>query len=227
MTRSPLEPRLRKFPLVVSGREQAVLRLDDLSERCRFGCKGPGAESWLAKAGYGVPSAPNSALVDTNGVFAARLATSEFLVEALGDHAGLAEHPSSRQHPGSEQDSGPGARQVESSLRQLGSSAARPGDVYPVARQDLVVGIQGAGLQSLLRQICSVDFVPLFESSGADAGPVVLTSMVGVGVVAWPRRTESGSTLTLWLDPSFAHYFWTTLLEVGRGVGALVIGSNT
>jgi hypothetical protein len=26
---------------------------------------------------------------------------------------------------------------------------------------------------------------------------------------------------------SFAHYFWTTLLEVGRGVGALVIGSNT
>jgi hypothetical protein len=51
--------------------------------------------------------------------------------------------------------------------------------------------------------------------------------MIGVGVVAWPRRTDSGSSLTVWLDPSFAHYFWTTLLEVGRGVGALVIGSNT
>jgi hypothetical protein len=50
--------------------------------------------------------------------------------------------------------------------------------------------------------------------------------MIGVGVVAWPRRTDSGSSLTVWLDPSFAHYFWTTLLEVGRGVGALVIGSN-
>jgi hypothetical protein len=44
--------------------------------------------------------------------------------------------------------------------------------------------------------------------------------------VAWPRRTASGPGLTVWLDPSFAHYFWTTLLEVGRGVGALVIGSN-
>jgi sarcosine oxidase gamma subunit len=91
----------------------------------------------------------------------------------------------------------------------------------------MVVGIEGPGIQTLLRQVCSVDFVPLFESCGPDEGPVCLTSMVGVGVVAWPRRTESGSTLRVWLDPSFAHYFWTTLLEVGRGVGAMVIGSNT
>ena len=107
------------------------------------------------------------------------------------------------------------------------AAPSRPTNVYPVARQDMVVGIQGPGIQTLLRQICSVDFVPLFESSGPAAGPIVLTSMVGVGVVAWPRRTESGPALRVWLDPSFAHYFWTTLLEVGRGVGALVIGSNT
>ena len=104
---------------------------------------------------------------------------------------------------------------------------ARPLDVYPVARQDLVVGIQGPSLQQLLRQICSVDFVPLFEACGPSEGPIALTSMIGVSVVAWPRRTDSGSNLTVWLDPSFAHYFWTTLLEVGRGVGTLVIGSNT
>jgi sarcosine oxidase subunit gamma len=204
VSRSPLAPELLKFPHVVSGREQAVLRLDDLSQHQRFGCKGPGAEPWLAAAGYNVPQAPNSAVVDASGVLVARLATSEFLIEAVaGDSA-----------------------RVSSTRRQLGA-ASRPANVYPVARQDLVVGIQGPGIQTLLRQICSVDFAPLFESCGPAAGPIVLTSMVGVGVVAWPRRTEGGPALRVWLDPSFAHYFWTTLLEVGRGVGALVIGSNT
>jgi sarcosine oxidase subunit gamma len=197
MSRSPLEPALLKYPQVVSAREQAALRIDDLSARPRFGCKGPGAPSWLAANGYSLPEGANSARVDSQGVLVARLATSEFLIEAVGG----------------------GAEGV------LGSPA-RPLDVYPVARQDLVIGIQGPGLQTLLRQICSVDFVPLFEACGPHEGPIALTSMIGVGVVAWPRRTDSGSSLTVWLDPSFAHYFWTTLLEVGRGVGAMVIGSN-
>lgn len=204
MSRSPLDPALLKFPHVVAGREQAILRLDDLSQHRRFGCKGPGAEPWLAAAGYTVPQAPNSAAVDAGGVMVARLATSEFLVEAVDG----------------------GSEHVNSTRRQL-ASASCPANVYPVARQDMVVGIQGPGIQTLLRQVCSVDFVPLFESCGPASGPVVLTSMVGVGVVAWPRRTEGGHSLRVWLDPSFAHYFWTTLLEVGRGVGALVIGSNT
>jgi sarcosine oxidase subunit gamma len=204
VSHSPLAPELLKFPHVVSGREQAVLRLDDLSQHQRFGCKGPGAEPWLAAAGYSVPQAPNSAVVDASGVMVARLATSEFLVEAVAG----------------------GSEQVSSTRRLLGA-ASRPANVYPVTRQDLVVGIQGPGIQTLLRQICSIDFVPWFESCGPATGPVVLTSMVGVGVVAWPRWTEGGPALRVWLDPSFAHYFWTTLLEVGRGVGALVIGSNT
>ena len=203
MSRSPLEPALLKYPQVVSAREQAALRIDDLSARPRFGCKGPGAPSWLAANGYSIPEGANSARVDSQGVLVARLATSEFLIEAVGG----------------------GAEGISASLHQLGSSA-RPLDVYPVARQDLAVGVQGPDLQTLLRQICSVDFVPLFEACGPHEGPIALTSMIGVGVVAWPRRTDSGSSLTVWLDPSFAHYFWTTLLEVGRGVGTLVIGSN-
>ncbi len=204
MSRSPLDPALLKFPHVVSGREQAVLRLDDLSQHRRFGCKGLGAEPWLAATGYSVPQAPNSAVVDASGVMVARLATSEFLIEAVDG----------------------GSEHVNSTRRQLGAPS-RPTNVYPVARHDMVVGIQGPGIQTLLRQICSVDFAPLFESIGPAAGPILLTSMVGVGVVAWPRRIEGGPALRVWLDPSFAHYFWTTLLEVGRGVGALVIGSNT
>jgi sarcosine oxidase, subunit gamma len=214
MSRSPLEP----APIGSHGataREQAVLRVDDLSARPRFGCKGPGAPSWLAANGYSIPEGANSARVDSRGVLVARLATSEFLIEAVdGGAEGV---PAG--------DVTAAAAPVSASLHQL-SWPARPLEVYPVARQDLVVGIQGPGLQTLLRQICSVDFVPLFEACGPHDGPIALTSMIGVGVVAWPRRTDSGSSLTVWLDPSFAHYFWTTLLEVGRGVGALVIGSN-
>jgi sarcosine oxidase, subunit gamma len=204
MSRSPLEPALLKFPHVETVCEQAVLRIDDLSERPRFGCKGPGAQSWLLASGYRVPEIPNSAQLDTRGVLVARLATSEFLLEAVDG----------------------GAEEVSASLKRS-TSPTRPHGLYPVARQDLVIGIRGPGLQTLLRQICSVDFVPLFEACRPPSGPVALTSMIGVGVVAWPRRAESGPMLTVWLDPSFAHYFWTTLLEVGRGVGAMVIGSNT
>ena len=247
MSRSPLDPALLKFPLVVSAREHATLRIDDLSARPRFGCKGPGAPSWLAANGYSVPDGTNSAKVDARGILVARLATSEFLIEAIN---GGAQTVAASLHqlsgpmgpsswliglPGSPMGSPPG--QPTGSLGSpMGSSPgqpispsgapARPPEVYPVARQDLVVGLQGPGLHRLLRQICSVDFVPLLEASGSHDGPLALTSMIGVGVVAWPRRTDSGSSLTVWLDPSFAHYFWTTLLEVGRGVGALVIGST-
>src|ERR1700735_1151806 len=142
MSRSPLDPALLKFPHVVSGREQAVLRLAALSQHRRFGCKGPGAEPWLAAAGYTVPQAPNSTVVDATGVMVARLATSEFLIEAVDGGCG----------------------RVNARRRQLGTPS-RPTNVYPVARQDMVVGIQGPGIQTLLRQICSVDFVPLFASS--------------------------------------------------------------
>ncbi len=182
----------------------AGVQIEDLSRRRRFGCKGPGAERWLLAAGLRVPADANSAALAANGILVARLATSEFLVEAVAG----------------------GAADVEASGLQLGVTV-RPADVYPVARQDLVVGLEGAGLPELLRQICSVDFVPLLAAAGPDAGPIVLTSMIGVGVVAWPRRGTNGPAVTLWLDPSFAHYFWTTLHEVGRGVGASAIGSTT
>ena len=259
MSRSPLDPALLKFPLVVSAREHAALRIDDLSARPRFGCKGPGAPSWLAANGYSVPEGTNSATVDAQGILVARLATSEFLIEAISGGAqtvaaslqqlvwpmspsglpigssGSPMAPSGLPIGLSGSPMGPASFPIGPSGSPMAppdgptsppGSAARPPDVYPVARQDLAVGIQGPGLQRLLRQICSVDFVPLFEASGPHNGPITLTSMIGVSVVAWPRRTDSGSSLTVWLDPSFAHYFWTTLLEVGRGVGALVIGSN-
>jgi sarcosine oxidase gamma subunit len=199
--RSSLEPWFRKFP-PAPGKGGSVLRLEDLSARRRFGCKGPGAEDWLAAAGYGVPPMPNSAAIDAGGVFVARLATSEFLVEAIDGGAG----------------------RVAATLQQLGS-AERPSNVYPVARQDLVIGIEGAATNTLMRQTCSFDFAPLLERCEREAGPIVFTSMIGVSVVAFVRRSGRSPVLTLWADPSFAHYFWTTLLEVGGDLGRIDISS--
>jgi sarcosine oxidase, subunit gamma len=176
-------------------RESSGVRFEDCCARVRFGCKGPEAPAWLSRCGYTVPSQPNHAHVDGRGILVARLALSEFLIEAVDG----------------------GAEAVATSVAELLWSAT-PTGVYPVVRQDLVLSLAGSALNTLLRQICSVDFSSLLERAGSDAGPVVLTSMIGVGVIAWPRRTASGAALTLWLDPSFGHYFCTTLLEVAAGI---------
>jgi len=198
--RSPIESALASAaPARAEGSPR--LKFEDRSPRERFGCKGPGAEAWLATAGFAVPRAPNSAQVDASGVLVARLATAEFLIEAMEG----------------------GAERVAAARGQL-EAVARPPGVYPVARADLVIDISGAHLNPLLRQVCSVDFAPLLESRAAMSGPVTLTSMIGVGVVALVRDGSGGeAVLTLWMDPSFAHYFWTTLLEVGRDLGEVAV----
>lgn len=187
----------------------APLHFEDCSARPRCGCKGPGAETWLRSRGYRIPAAPNSALLDGDGVLVARLATSEFLIEAVGAAGGVA--------------------RVRGSRAQL-NERAQPRDVYAVARQDTVMTLSGTGLNALLRQICSVDFAPLLESAdddggtGNDEGPVLLTSMIGVGVLAWPRRLKTGPAVTVWCEPSYGNYFWNTLLEVGREAGGVSLG---
>ena len=185
-----------------------TVQLSDLSWRRRCGCKGPGAPAWLAAQGLVVPAAAN-AWLETDGVLVARLASSEFLVEAVGRGA-------ERSRAGGA-DGGPAA-QVER-VRQLLATATCPPAVYPVARHDLVVGLTGPATVRLLRQICSVDFGPLLASAGAGAREVVFTSMIGVGVLALPASAAAGSELTLWCDPSFAHYFWGTLLEIAGDLG--------
>jgi len=186
----------------------AAVRLCDRSWRRRFGCKGPAAEAWLTATGFKVPAPANTAHLDAAGVLVARLATSEFLIEAFDG----------------------GGASVAAAAAVLGS-AAGPAGVYPVARQDLVLEIAGRRMQELLRQICGVDFEPLLDSGPGPESPVVLTSMVGVGVVAWPSAGRGAPRLTLWSDPSFAHYFWTTLLEVGGdlagGVAVIDPGSDS
>ena len=179
-------------PTVPAG---TSVRLWDLSWRRRLGCKGPAAPAWLASLGLAVPVGANR-FVETDGVVVARLATSEFLVEATGGRGDL----------------------VERARHQL-STATCPSGVYPIARFDFVIGLGGAAAIDLLRQTCSVDFAPVLAAASAAEGEVLYTSMIGVGVLAAAVPTLSGPTLNLWCDPSFAHYFWTTLLEVAHDLG--------
>jgi sarcosine oxidase subunit gamma len=201
VARSPLVTWFRSSWVDEPRQEGSVLQFEDLSRRPRFGCKGAGAEAWLAAAGYCLPRDPNTVTV-TDTVLVARLAASEFLVERVGEDGG----------------------RVESTRLLLdaasGDCAGPRAAVFSVARQDLVIGIDGAATLALLRQICSVDFAPALATSRANTGPLFMASMAGVSVVAWPRQE---SRLTLWVDPSFAHYFWTTLLEVAGGLGGLTI----
>lgn len=180
------------------------LTLQDCSGRARVGCKGPGAAGWLAAQGYRLPADPNSAALDASGALVARLASSEFLVENLGDAIG----------------------RVAATRAQL-EQRTLPPDVYPVAREDFAIAVSGAGLNDLLRQTCSVDFAPLLAGATRDDGPIVLTSMIGVGVIAWPQRLEAQPLLRLWIDPSFAHYFWSTLREVGAADGRVTIQTGS
>lgn len=173
-----------------------TVTLSEYSWRRRLGLKGPAAEQWLATEGYTVPALGNHWMV-TSGVLVARLATSEFLVEALT---------------------------LDAQARVLASAQAlygvtRLSGVYPVARHDLVLNVHGSALETLLRQVCSVDFAPLLASASDAQGPLSMTSMIGVGVVAIATRTTDLPVLTLWADPSFGHYFWTTLLQVATELG--------
>jgi len=182
--------------------DATTLHLEAHPPQPRCGCKGPGAESWLRAQGYRVPAEANSAALDPDGVLVARLASAEFLLEPLG-----------------------GGRERVASTRAELMQRRQPTTVYPVARQDLVLTLSGSGLPALLRQVCSVDFAPLLAAGVSDGGAVVLTSMIGVGVIAWPHRAEPTATavVTLWCEPSFAHYFWNTLLEVARDQGSVTI----
>ncbi|MCX7057013.1 MAG: methylglutamate dehydrogenase [Proteobacteria bacterium] len=163
------------------------IEIADRSFRARFGVKGPQAESWLGELGFVVPSGANQ-WAASGDVLVARLATSEFLVESLAENDAL----------------------VAAAVERL-EAESRPLSVYPVGRQDLVLCLRGPAINELLRQTCGVDFAPHLLEPASSSGPLVLTSMIGVGVVAVPRQEAGSVELTLWLDPSFAHYFWTTL----------------
>jgi sarcosine oxidase, subunit gamma len=179
----------------------APLLLTNASTRTRVGCKGPAAEGWLAQLGITVPVGANRYSIDSRGLLAARLATSEFLFESTQDDAATALVP------------------AKHTLEQ----ADMPSGVYPVLRQDFVIEISGSRAHDLFAQTCAVDLVPIARDSSATAGPLILTSMIGVSVVIACRTVTDGPRFTVWSDPSYSHYFRTQLAAIATELGGPTI----
>ena len=82
--------------------------------------------------------------------------------------------------------------------------------VYPVLRQDTALVLRGARLNALLLETCSVDFRALDLATR----PVVLTSMVGVGVTVIPGEEGGMPCCRLWCDSTYGEWFVETLAGV-------------
>ena len=166
--------------------------LRDVSSRPRFGCKGAAAESWLKELGLDVPLDANSWSCERGDILVARLATSEFLVESLGPVHGR-------------------IKEVADSLLEPTQRRAR---LVPVLRQDCVLELKGTRANDVLVETCNVNFAPLARAAQGSAGPLILTSMIGVGVTVIARRESAELTYTIWCDPSFGHYIEATLAGI-------------
>lgn len=82
--------------------------------------------------------------------------------------------------------------------------------VYPVLRQDTSLVLHGARLNELLLETCSVDFRALDLATR----PVVLTSMVGVGVTIIPGEEGGMPCCRIWCDSTYGEWFYETLAGV-------------
>lgn len=175
----------------------AAVLLTNRSSRMRVGCKGPNAEAWLAEHGITVPPGANRFAVDPRGLLSARLATSEFLFEATDS----------------------GSDPALALARRTLDLAQMPSGVYPVLRQDFVLELSGPRAHDLFAQTCAVDLTAVERESTATEGPIVMTSMIGVGTVIACRAAADGPRFTLWCDPSYGDYFWHQLLTIATDLG--------
>ena len=103
------------------------------------------------------------------------------------------------------------------------AATARTAGVYPVLRQDAALLLGGARLDELLRQTCNVNFRPL----DLTARPVVLTSMVGVGVTVIPEQRNGLPFVRIWCDGSYGHYLWETLLGIAVELGGGAVAAHS
>jgi sarcosine oxidase subunit gamma len=184
--------------LAAVGRSTVVL--SPAPPERRFGMKGGQAPAFLAALGIAVPTRFNHATA-VDGLLVARLAATEFFIEAPGDA------PLAAAAAGAVQDALAGAQ-----------AEGRAG-VYPVMREDRAFVVGGPLARDLLVQVCNVDFTDLLHADGASPErPLVMTSMAGVSVLAIP---DDGA-LRLWCDPTFGDWLWATLAGIVNDMGGTV-----
>jgi sarcosine oxidase subunit gamma len=105
---------------------------------------------------------------------------------------------------------------------QCAQIASRPpgAGVVAVLRQDAELVLVGRRSIDLLLQTCSVDF----SSLDLAARPVVLTSMVGVGVTVIAEPAAGTVRTRIWCDNTYSGYLWETLVELARELGGGPVG---
>jgi sarcosine oxidase subunit gamma len=156
----------------------------------RVGVKGPGAAEALKQLRLAVPARPNCWAPmrdqdrDDSWNVVGRLGVTEFFLEERGEAAGVA------------------------ALEQL--LAGDFAGAYPVLREDRALVLGGERVDDVLAQVCNVNFSALDVAQR----PVVMTLMVGVGVLVLPQDHPDGAVYRIWCDPSFGTYLWERLEEI-------------
>ena len=176
------------------------LKLVDLSVLPRWGLKGRGIASWLARHGMTMPVADNRAERQQDGSLLARLASAEVLILAPVIGKSVLAGPIERMAPGGE-DACYGAPRRESHcwFVVIGSDAAK-----------------------MLAKLCGVDLSP-----GRFAiGQIAQTSVARLGAIV--IRQDLGGLLAFFLlaDSASAEYLWDCLLDAMAEFAGAVCGAD-
>lgn len=164
--------------------------LDEPAPERRFGIKGPRAAQALAEAGLAVPDAANS----WAPLRASDRADSWNVVSRLGHSEFFVE----------ESGDASGIAALEALLARGFAGA------WPVLREDWAVVLGGMAAREALAEVCNVDFTSL-----RGARPVVLASMIGVGVLVLPQLSAiDGPIYRIWCDPTYGAYLRAELEAV-------------
>lgn len=159
-----------------------------------IGLKGRGATTLLARHGLTPPERPNSwghcalpgAMPDAQAARLLRLGFGEYLLDC--------------------DTTGPDP---------FAFLTDPPSACYPLLRDDRAFLLGGHDCESLLAEVCNVDFAAQESVSRS----VVLTLMAGVAVTVI-RETDNPPLYRIWCDPSFGQYLWSTLRRVAIEGGA-------
>jgi sarcosine oxidase subunit gamma len=154
--------------------------------RRRAGLKGPRAADVLKQLAFSVPARPNSWLP----LRRSERDDSANVIGRLGNTEFFVE----------EEGDAPGIVALE---------AQRSPGAYPVLREDFSLILGGPRVHDVLTQVCNVNLASLPQPK-----TVVMTLMIGVGVLVLPQNTDAGPVYRIWCDPSFGSYLWAELEQI-------------
>ena len=155
--------------------------LESAARSRRGGVKGPRAAELLAELGIHVPKAPNT----WAPLKPADRDDSGNVIARLGSTEFFIEEDAD------------GTTLAALDARCAG---AVPG-AYSVLREDVALQLGGAAAPAALAEVCNIDFAAVPPGK-----PIVMTLMIGVGVLVLPQQRDDDRIFRIWCDPSFGPY---------------------